>query len=273
VPLTVGGKLKVVASADLGGLGARDGTPVEYDWVLPGFAPLLLPWLVILGLLALKPNRRAAAWLIWLPLVFASVIISLLPAADPGGRFFVLAGSGMAYGLAAVWLLAVQLRKGHRATTALWVLWAVCAFGAVKVALGQAGDAVTGELMPQLILLGVGALVSVAALFISSWFCRRRFGAFRLLVCLLVSFLACWLVVGAPFFLVSQVNSGWELSWLDFFGPVGAVALGIFALLVPYVLLSAASPFFHQRLRVLLHAQPAPPPLAGPVMPAAVLKT
>jgi len=41
------------------GLGSKDGSPVAYEWVLPGVAPLLLPWLAILGLLTLKPNRFA----------------------------------------------------------------------------------------------------------------------------------------------------------------------------------------------------------------------
>ncbi len=85
MPLTAGGKLTIVASADLGGLGARDGAPVEYNWVLPGIAPLLLPWLVILGLLALKPNRRAAAWLIWLPLGCV-VALTVVPPEMPGGN-------------------------------------------------------------------------------------------------------------------------------------------------------------------------------------------
>jgi hypothetical protein len=61
VPLTAGGKLTIVASSDLGALGSKDGLPVAYDWALPGVAPLLLPWLVILGLLTLKPNRCASA--------------------------------------------------------------------------------------------------------------------------------------------------------------------------------------------------------------------
>ena len=89
MPLTAGGKLTIVASSDLGALGSKEGLPVTYNWVLPSVAPLLLPWLVILGLLALKPNRRAAAWLIWLPLGCV-IAFTLAPPANPaiGNKFF-----------------------------------------------------------------------------------------------------------------------------------------------------------------------------------------
>ena len=53
MPLTAGGKLTIVASSDLGALGAKDGLPMEYNWILPSLAPLLLPWLAILGGLGL----------------------------------------------------------------------------------------------------------------------------------------------------------------------------------------------------------------------------
>ena len=58
--------MAIIASCDLGGLGSKEGPAVDYYWVLPNIAPMLLPWLAILGLLAAKPNRCAAAWLIWL---------------------------------------------------------------------------------------------------------------------------------------------------------------------------------------------------------------
>ena len=58
----------MVAYADLGGLGSKQGAPVVYDWVPPSLMPQFLPWLAILALLLLKPNRCASAWWIWVPL-------------------------------------------------------------------------------------------------------------------------------------------------------------------------------------------------------------
>ncbi len=112
MPLTAGGKLTIVASSDLGALGPRDGPPVAYNWVLPGIAPLLLPWLAILGLLVLKPNRCAAAWLIWLPLgCVIAFTLALLPILPAGTDFFLDVIAALAVGLAAVWLLSDYLRR------------------------------------------------------------------------------------------------------------------------------------------------------------------
>ena len=56
------GDLTVVPVADLGGLGAREGLPAHYDWAAPNPIVPLLPWLLVLGLLLLPPNRCGQAW-------------------------------------------------------------------------------------------------------------------------------------------------------------------------------------------------------------------
>ena len=69
------GDLKIVATADLGGLGANEGPPVICAWSGMPFGsrvtsfPRVVPWLVILGLCLLKPNRRGQVWWVWLPLL------------------------------------------------------------------------------------------------------------------------------------------------------------------------------------------------------------
>ncbi|MCX6914201.1 MAG: hypothetical protein NT167_14305 [Verrucomicrobia bacterium] len=67
----------MVAYADLGGLGAKQGVPVGYDWVQPSLMPQVLPWLAILALLMLKPNRCASAWWILVPLACVGGVASL----------------------------------------------------------------------------------------------------------------------------------------------------------------------------------------------------
>ena len=132
MPLTAGGKLSLVASADIGALGSKDGSPVIYDWVLPSIAPLLVPWLAILGLLALKPNRCAAAWLIWLPLgCLIGLTLALPPLVPSGTEFFLDVISALAAGLGAVWLLSNYLRRQHRFVTFLCVLFALAGFSAL----------------------------------------------------------------------------------------------------------------------------------------------
>ena len=68
----------------------------------PALAPLLLPWLAMLGLLALKPNRCAAAWWIWLPLgCVIAFTLALLPVLPSGANFFLDVIAALAVGLAA----------------------------------------------------------------------------------------------------------------------------------------------------------------------------
>ena len=49
-------------------MGATEGLPTNCNWTTAGLVPQFLPWLAMLGLLALKPNRGWSAWWIWLPL-------------------------------------------------------------------------------------------------------------------------------------------------------------------------------------------------------------
>src|SRR5208282_6576796 len=108
------GKLKVVAYADLGGLGSKQGAPVIYDWVPPSLIPQALPWLAILALLTLKPNRCASAWWIWVPLACVGglasapeTVVELLPSSQFG--VFLDLISALGFGVAAVWLLSSYL--------------------------------------------------------------------------------------------------------------------------------------------------------------------
>ena len=274
MPLTVGGNLKIVASANLGGLGARDGAPVEYDWVLPGFAPLLLPWLVTLGLLALKPNRRAAAWLIWLPLGCVAAL-TILPPEMPGGANFLLdAIAALAFGLAAVWLLSNYLRQSHRILTFFCVLFALAFFGGLAFVFRQGWSLLGRDTLESGVVLGMGTFASALALSLGGWICRNRFRPAGFYVWLLLAFLVVWLLVAAPFFIFAEISDGGRIPLSEFFTPVLAVAAGNFVLLLPFLILSSASAFYRERLKMLLNLKPvAPPLLNAPAVAEANLKT
>ena len=261
MPLTAGGKLSIVTSSDLGGLGARDGPPVEYTWVLPSVWPQLLPWLAILGLLALKSNRTAAAWLIWLPVGGVLAFTIAPPLMAPGGEFFLDAIAALVFGLAAVWLLSNHLRQSHRLLTFLSVLFTLAGFSALAFLSRQSWNLTDFELLPTGVLLGVGVLTSAVALSLDGWICRRRFRPLGLYLWLFLSLAVVWLAVAAPLFVLAQISSGWRMSWGEFFIPILAVASGNFALLLPFLILSSASPFFRERLKALLNFEPEPPPM------------
>jgi hypothetical protein len=266
--------LKIVASSDLGPLGSSDGSPVNYNWVLPGIAPLLLPWLFILGLLALKPNRTAAAWLIWLPIgclmAFSSNSSAFLPS---GADFFLDIIAALTVGLAAIWLLSSHLRRQHGFLTFLCVLLALAGFSVLAAVFRQSGSEITIELLPVGIILLLGTLVTSITLSLAGLICHRRYRPFGLYLWLFLLLAAIWLLIAAPFVVVAMISSSGRVEWYQFFVPVLVMATVNFALLLPFLILSSASSFFRERLKIVLHVKPEiPPPLAAPP-PDTTLKT
>ncbi|HTY88924.1 MAG TPA: hypothetical protein VMB80_15785 [Candidatus Acidoferrum sp.] len=255
-----------MASSDLGQLGTKDGVPVDFNWVLPGLAPLLVPWLAILGLLALKPNRSAVAWLIWLPpgCVLTLTVLPLF-ALPSGADFMADAIVALALGLAAVWLLAGYLRRQHGFLTFLCVLGALLGFSLMAAMFRVGGTGMDVEVFQAGILLAFGVGVTAAALGLDGWICRHHYRPLALYLWLFVSLSGIWLLLTAPLFLIVLIASGGQIAWSEFFGPVLAAAVVNFAVLLPFLILSSATPFYRNRLKALLHVIPeAPPPLNAP---------
>ena len=274
MPLSACGQLSIVASSDLGGLGAKEGPPDIYNWVLPGIAPLLLPWLAILGLLALKPNRRAAAWAIWLPLGCLLVLSQATSIMPSDTDFLMDLVPPLAAGLAAVWLLSTWLRRQHRFLTFLCVLpvfagFSGLAFLSQQIVSQSSGRLVVNETFVIAIALAVGVLVTSVAVSLCGLICRGRYRPFGLYVWLPLLLVVSWLVIVAPIYWCME---GGEMDWGEFLGPVLAAAAVNFAVLLPFLILSSASPFFRQRLKCLLHVKPEAPPVIAP-LPEAALKT
>ncbi len=273
MPLTAGGKLTIVSSSDLGVLGSRDGSPVTYNWALPGIAPLLLPWLALLGLLTLKPNRCAGAWLIWLPLACVIAFTLAPPPNLPAGtNFFLDVIGALAVGLAAVWLLSNQLQRQHRLLTFLCVLLALAGFSVLAAVAKQGLSLWTIESLQIGIVLAIGVLATSVALSVHGLICRGRYHPLGLYLWMFFLLAVIWLVIAAPFFLFALIASGGRIAWSEFFVPVLAAATVNFATLLPFLVLSSASPFFRERLKALLHVKLEAPPVITP-LPDASLKT
>jgi hypothetical protein len=261
----------VVASADLGGLGPKQGPPVVCDWAAPSSMPQVLPWLVILALLLLKPNRCAAAWWIWVPLALvAGVTIvpqSVLGFLPPSQWEMFLEWIGaLGFGVAAVWLLAGYLGWKHRMLAFVGCLLAQVGFSSLAYALGRALDLDT---LPMGIPLALGALVISVALSLAGLVCRGRLGWLRLSLWLVAALVVVWLLVIGPFFLVAVMTSDGNVPILAVFGFVGVAVAITFGVLLPFLVLSFANGFYRERLKDLLHLGAAPPPVITSPMPAA----
>jgi hypothetical protein len=264
--------LTIVASSDLGGLGSRDGPPVNYEMVMPSLAPLLLPWLAILGLLALKPNRRAAAWWIWLPLgCVIALTLAPMEFLPPGTNFFLDVVAALGTGLGAVWLLSDHLRQTHRFVTFLCVLLALAGFSLLAF-LSQQGWSFTSETLVAGIALAVSVMVSSMALGLAGLICRGRCRRVGLYGWLLILLAVLWLAITLPFFLCALIASGGKLPWSGFFLPISALVILHFATFLPFLILSWASPFYRERLQALLCVKTEPPPVIAP-LPDASLTT
>ena len=113
----------MVAYADLGGLGAREGVPVAHTWEPPPPPPprivavastgtkISLPLLLLLPLFLFRPNRTSKAWWIWLPVAIAALAATGLVTLLWDGEVSLLqAVYAFLTGLAAVWLLRLTCR-------------------------------------------------------------------------------------------------------------------------------------------------------------------
>jgi hypothetical protein len=157
----------------------------------------------------------------------------------------------------------------------LCVLFALAGFSVLAAAAKQGWSLLSVESLQIGVVLAVGVLASTLALSLAGLICRNRFRPLGLYLWLVLLLAGVWLVITVPFFLFAMIvsggNIGWN-SWPEFFIPVFAVAAANFATLLPFLILSSASPFFRERLKALLNVKPAEPPVISP-LPDVALKT
>jgi len=256
-----------VAVSDLGGLGAKEGSPVSYDWTLLNPLPALLPWLAILLLLLLKPNRCAQAWWIGVPLACvagAACVPQLAPNLLPSSQFEVLVEliSALGFGLAALWLVSSYLAWKHRLLTFLGMLLTQAGFSMLAFAIRHGWEEdIWLETLQLGIFLAVIVLVISVAVSLAGLVCRGRYGWLRLSLWLIAALAVIWPLVCGPFYLISHVPA------MVIFGVVGVAVMLTFGLLLPFLILSFANRFYRERLKGLLHLsrEGRPPVIAPPV--------
>jgi hypothetical protein len=144
--------------------------------------------------------------------------------------------------------------------TFLCVLFALAGFSAFDFCAAHCASLGQAECLSFAVFLGVGTLTSAVALSLAGWLGRRRYRAWALYPWLLASLLVVWMAVALPFFIVATASNG-GIPWLEFFLPVGCVAAGNFALLLPFLILSSACSLYRERLQQLLHVPPVSPPV------------
>ena len=265
----------MVAYADLGGLGSKQGAPVVYNWVMPSLMPQVLPWLLILALLMLKPNRCASAWWILVPLACVGGLACTpqsLWEQVPSAQFEILLElvSALGFGLAAVWLLSSYLGWIHRILAFLGMILALGVFSTLAYFIRQSWEGIGVETLGMGVFLAVGILVVSLALTLAGLVCRGHCGCLRLSLWLVAALVVLWLLIIGPFFIIAMFASGANVSVMELFTFVAVVSGITFGVLLPFLVLSFVNGFYRERLQGLLHLGGAPPPPVITPLPPAV---
>lgn len=238
--------------------------------------PAVLPWLLMLILLALKPNRIGQAWWIWAPLGVLFILqVGLIALSSSGfdmiepivvfADIFGAAG----FGLGAVWLLSPFLAGRPRPVVFLALMLIQGAFATVSFLAGmEHGDFPFH--IGMLLALGAVVLLLALALTLSGWLCKRRYGPARFALWLLALLLGGWLLAAVPFAVFAAIVQGMEV-WLGILMGAAAFAVASFAVALPFLVLSFVNAYYHERLRRLLglSAPSLPPPLIPVAAPGA----
>ena len=269
--------MTVAAYADLGGLGTKQGPPARFVWTLPNLLPVLLPWLVVLALLALPSNRSPRAWWIWAPLIGLALLATGLEAAFAASiiDYFVpvvQAAVTASFGLATIWLLGASLARRGRALGIVLLAAAGAAVSLLGLVVSPAWDEMrievdfaSEEFLYLLLVAVLCGLVYAGALNLTGWMCRKRFGSVRVSLRLLFWLWAMWIVALGLLGGVMELVFGDSFPWVALL--MGPIALGLvsFALILPFLILSFSSSFYRERLQRLLRL---PAPASAPAMPA-----
>ena len=265
-------------------MGATAGPATAYSWTTAGLGPQLLPWLAVLALLALKPNRGWSPWLIWLALAgLAGGRSWLLRCLQNGSNPFLLNACevllevplALAFGLAALWLMALRLNSRHRFTTFLGILAVLLAFMgfcfAARVGWGMGMEPIASLLDPRhlaatassgvmatpfFILLLLPAPMVAAAMALCSLACRQRRGTVRLCLWLFLSLLGVWVAVSVPAYGWCRFASPGEVEYLPCLTLALLMTAVSFATMLPFLILSLVNPFFRQRLQAVCSLPP-----------------
>ena len=258
------GELKIVANADLGGVGTTLGPPSFYTWsqkplsFLRAFSPRVVPWLAILGLCLLKPNRCRQAWCVWLPLLaVAGLALGVEKCAWPADNEFRETVQPMLVALGLGWAGMLPL-----APLAPWPR-KLGRFGCLLLGLGVfallgmafSRDWEKGTFMEIIdivcaVLLQFAVFALAAALSLAGWSVRRRLTIPGLLKWLFLWLILVWLALIIPCVTLNSLGRGEALAGV--FVIAGLVSLVSFVVTLPFLALGAANPLYRQRLRQLV---------------------
>lgn len=260
-----------MVSADIGEFGPQDGEPVTYRFHLLYHAQGMIPWLLLpLAFVALKENRtRQAAWILAPIALLAAVysaVMRIVPMDSGGVVQLNVMFAIMVVGFSMIWLLAERI--GNRSRFVTFLLAALIYFGFLGVTLLGSG------FQKDVIAIAGLAAVSIPAILlafvIASPHCRKPFGAARFIITIGAALFFVLLVIFSVILFVFYPAQDRPMKDLMNELLIGCLfgSLIYYVVLLPFLILLLAHPFWRKRLEAVLGVQAKVPSQFSSCVPA-----
>ena len=245
-------------------MGANEGPPVFLMWsglssrFSAAFSPRVVPWLVILGLFLLKPNRCRQSWWVWLPLLAVAglglgVANCPWPPDEESREMVQSILMALGFGWGGMLLLAPLAPWPRKLGRFGCLLLGLGVFALLGLALGRDwGQGMLGDLMGVVcaVMLQFLVFALAAALSLAGWSARRRFTTPGFLGWVLFWLIVVWLALIIPCVALSALGRGEALAGV--LAIAGLDSLVSFVVTLLFLTLGAANPLYRQRLRQLV---------------------
>lgn len=241
---------------DIGDAGTAEGAPILFRWRLWWNIAPHLGWLVLLPLMALKENRRRAAWWIFAPTGIEIALMTWLDRAVLGG-WIAAPGVSVVVAMAALLLLAERLprRPAWRKGGAAALVWLGLS---IPVLAFNSGNSIFPSLIIEVIPVAPAGLVFLLAWVMAARRYRARPGDGRF---------ALWLLLWIPLFMIATIlvvallftSGSWgNIQYLPMilFGSAQwgiGLGLALWMLLAPFLLLCSRNPVYGPRVRKIIN--------------------
>jgi len=259
------GRLKFVASSDIGDLGPSRGLEAFYNWRWYHNIPSLALWLIlIVAMIVIKANHTIRILFIFMPLLILSVLWFLITKMMNFRSYadvetFNMMFNSLVAGITLLWLFAPKLGRLNPwisfflslALTITLVLVGIVSYHG----LGFSQDTVVA-----LVMLAVLAMAMLLGFILAGWCCRKYYGLVMLWLALwmVVICLACTLAFFLIAFMIEQAPI--PISTILLMGTIVGLVLGVclYVINLPYMILALCNSFFRERFRSCLGLKPIP---------------
>ncbi len=258
--------MNIVASADIGELGQKEGTAVVYNWRWYYSIPGLSLWVVLIAaFIFIKANRNPQALLILVPLLILNLLwLAFKKVMGFGSADIEMLGmvfNSLVVSITVLWLFAHKLGNRNRFVTFLLALALMAVLGLVG-AISYCGLTFSQQTGGEVIILAMLALAMLLGFVLTGWQCRNRYSGLRF-----VLYLALWtvavclastLVFYPTVFIIQQVPV--PISTVLLVALIAGLAFGAFLYVIvfPFMILALRSSFFRERFYACLRLKSMP---------------